>query len=79
MKGQLSCSIDPSAGGAHVIQLPDAEADLALVRGSSHELKIACDELHDDPFDPDARAHLLRLILHDSKAADGAKRRLRRT
>jgi hypothetical protein len=50
-----------------------------LVRDYSHELKIACDELHDDPFDSDARAHLLRLIVNDSKAADGAKRRLRRT
>ncbi|MBY0285630.1 MAG: hypothetical protein K2X52_00545 [Mycobacteriaceae bacterium] len=75
----LSRSPQRSSGGAHVIQLPGAEADLALVRGYSHELKIACDELHDDPFNADARAHLVRLIQQDSKNADAAKRRLRRT
>ncbi|WP_172975574.1 hypothetical protein [Mycobacterium avium] len=41
-------------------------------------MKIACDELHDDPFNSDARAQLMRLILHDSKNADAAQERLRR-
>lgn len=54
-----------------------ADSDIALVRGYSRELKIACDELHDDPFNSDARAQLMRLIL-DSKNADAAQERLRR-
>ncbi|ETB46603.1 hypothetical protein O981_27615 [Mycobacterium avium 10-5560] len=49
-----------------------------MVRGYSRELKIACDELHDDPFNPNARAQLMRLILHDSKNADAAQQRLQR-
>ena len=49
------------------------------MRRYSRELKIACDELHGDPFDTDARAHLLRLILQDSQIADAAKNRLNRT
>lgn len=42
-------------------------------------MKIACDELHDDPINANARAHLVRLILQDSKTADAAKLRLRST
>ncbi|CQD02034.1 hypothetical protein BN000_00087 [Mycobacterium europaeum] len=59
-------------------QLPTTDSDIALVRGYSRELKIACDELHDDPFNPNARAQLMRLILHDSKNADAAQQRLQR-
>lgn len=55
---------------------PAADADLALVRGYARELKIACDDLHDEPFNPEARAHLIRLILQDSKSADAANERL---
>lgn len=84
MVSKSGAALSPSsphrkAGGAHVIQLPGPEADLALVRRYSRELKIACDELHGDPFDTDARAHLLRLILQDSQIADAAKNRLNRT
>lgn len=75
----LSPSPRRSSGDAHVIHLPAAEADLALVRGYSRELKIACDELHGDPFDTNARAHLLRLILQGSEGADAANERLHRT
>lgn len=59
-----------------VVQLPTSDSDMALVRGYSRELKIACDELHDDPFNPIARQELIRLILQDSKSADAAKERL---
>lgn len=83
MSSKSGAALSPSphrrSSGAHVIQLPGAEADLALVRAYSRELKIACDELHGDPFDADARAHLLRLILQDSKGVDAAKNRLSRT
>lgn len=65
--------------GARVVQLRGAEADLALVRGFSRELKIACDDLYGDPFDTDARAQVVRLILQDSGAADAAIQRLHRT
>lgn len=78
---RLSLTTSPSqhraakAGGA-CVQLPTADSDLALVRAYSREMKIACDELHDDPYNADARAQLMRLILQDSKVADAAKERL---
>lgn len=70
-----------TAPGSHrdkpiAVRLSTADSDLALVRGYSRELKIACDELHDDPFNPLARQELIRLILQDSKTADAAKERL---
>lgn len=40
--------------------VPDPD-DLATVRDFNFALKIACDELHDDPFNPVARAELVRL------------------
>jgi hypothetical protein len=50
--------------------------DLATVRAFSFALKIACDELHDDPFNPLARAELVRLIADDAAAADAAQIRV---
>lgn len=75
----LSPSPQRPSRGARVIQLPGAEADLALVRGFARELRIACDDLHGDPFDTNARAHLVRLILQGSDDADAANQRLHRT
>lgn len=75
----LSPSPHRSSSGARVLQLPGVEADLALVRSYSRELKIACDELHGDPFDTDARENLLRLIQQDSQSVDAARNRLNRT
>jgi hypothetical protein len=46
--------------------------DYAVVRDFSRELKIACDELHDDPFDPTARAALLAILTEQGPAADEA-------
>jgi hypothetical protein len=54
---------------------PTTDSDLAPVRGCARELKVACDDLHDEPFN-EARAHLLRLILQDSNSADAANKRL---
>lgn len=71
----LGSSRDTPAA-TRVVQLPTADSDIALVRGYSRELKIACDELHDDPFNLTARRKLIRLILQDSKTADAAKKRL---
>ncbi|WP_049743230.1 hypothetical protein [Mycolicibacterium goodii] len=56
---------------------PTAYSDLTLVRGYARNVEIACDFLHDEPFSPQARANLLRLILHDSRSADAANKRLR--
>lgn len=67
---------DDKPTATQVVQLPTSDSDMALVRGYSRELKIACDELHDDPFNPIARQELIRLILQDSKSADAAKERL---
>ena len=63
-------------GDAELIGRALETFDMALVRGYSRELRIACDELHDDPFNPIARQELIRLILQDSKSADAAKERL---
>lgn len=52
------------------------DPDLDTVRDFARNLKIACDELHDDPFNPDARAALLRLLESDCAAADAAHARV---
>ncbi|CDP87222.1 MULTISPECIES: hypothetical protein [Mycolicibacterium] len=53
------------------------DADLALVRGYARELRSACDDLRDEPFNREAREHLIRLVMQDSKTADEANQRLR--
>ncbi|WP_342314713.1 hypothetical protein LIX17_26070 (plasmid) [Mycobacterium avium subsp. hominissuis] len=50
----------------------DISPAIAAVRAYAREVKIACDELHDDPFDPNARAALLKLIVDDSPEADAS-------
>ncbi|MDT5051797.1 MAG: hypothetical protein QOF66_163 [Mycobacterium sp.] len=55
--------------------VPDPN-DLATVRKFNFALKIACDELHDDPFNPVARAELVRLIKDEAPTADAAKLRV---
>lgn len=53
-----------------------ADDDYAVVRGFSRELKIACDELHDNPFDSDAREALRTLLVERAPVADEAFYRL---
>ncbi|GAT04580.1 hypothetical protein [Mycolicibacterium fortuitum] len=50
----------------------DISPSIAAVRTYTRAVKIACDELHDDPFDVRARAALLKLIVEDSPEADDA-------
>lgn len=50
----------------------DISPAIAAARTYARDVKIACDELHDDPFDLDARAALLKLIVDDSPEADAA-------
>jgi len=50
--------------------------DMAALRSYARRVKIACDELYDDPFSRAARATLLRLILEDSPQADAALARV---
>ena len=50
----------------------DISPAIAAARTYSRDVKIACDELHDDPFNPQARAALLKLIVDDSSDADAA-------
>lgn len=50
----------------------DISPAIAAVRTYSRDVKIACDELHDDPFDARARAALLKLIVDGSSDADAA-------
>jgi hypothetical protein len=52
------------------------ETDLTAVRDFVREMKIACDELHDDPFNTGARDRVVRMILQDSRSADTALARL---
>lgn len=56
----------------------DISPDIATVRAYSRRMKVACDELHDNPFNHQARAALMRLIL-DSAEADAAFARLTAT
>ena len=49
----------------------DISPAIAAVRAYSRDVKIACDELHDDPDDVDARRTLLALL---DPAAAGAVR-----
>lgn len=50
----------------------DISPAIAAARAYAREVKIACDELHDDPFDVNARATLLKLIVDASPEADAA-------
>ncbi|RFZ63220.1 hypothetical protein DE4576_04861 [Mycobacterium marinum] len=50
----------------------DISPAIAAARAYSREVKIACDELHGDPFNRNARALLLKLIVDDSPEADAA-------
>ena len=50
----------------------DISPSIAAIRAYSRAVKIACDELHDDPFDVNARAALLKLIVDRSLEADAA-------
>jgi hypothetical protein len=43
---------------------------------STFALKIACDELHDDPFNPVARAELVRPNTDEAPTADAAQLRV---
>ncbi len=45
------------------------DPDWTVVRDFVRELKIACDDLHAEPFNPEARQMVLRLIQSDSPAA----------
>ncbi|MGV0743886.1 hypothetical protein [Mycolicibacterium sp. XJ870] len=56
----------------------DISPDIAVVRTYSQRMKVACDELHDDPFSRQARSALVRLII-DSSEADAAFSRLTAT
>ncbi|BBN50744.1 hypothetical protein CKJ70_25635 [Mycobacterium avium] len=69
-KGEHAMS--PSASD----RTPSADDDYAVVREFSRELKIACDELHDNPFDDDAREVLRTLLAERGPVADAALDRL---
>ncbi|EHB48643.1 hypothetical protein MycrhDRAFT_5484 [Mycolicibacterium rhodesiae JS60] len=55
------------------------DSELATVRAFTRELRIACDDLHANPFDADARAKLVQMIESGSSAADAALARMRST
>jgi hypothetical protein len=50
----------------------DISPDHATARGYARAVRTACDELHADPYDRQARAEILRLIVEDSSEADAA-------
>lgn len=50
----------------------DINPDIAAARAYARDVKIACDDLHDAPFDATARAALLALIVDNSSEADAA-------
>jgi hypothetical protein len=53
------------------------DSELATVRAFTRELRIACDDLHANPFDAEARAKLVQMIESGSSAADAALARMR--
>lgn len=57
------------------VTAPDND-DLARVRSFAYKVKVACDDLHGDPFDQEARKALLALLVDESRAADAARARL---
>lgn len=66
-------------GGPPAIAQPSTrETDNTLVRGFARDLKAACDDLYDEPFNPGARETVLRL-LNASGIADAAYARLHST
>ena len=52
--------------------------DWTVVRDFIRDLKIACDDLHAEPFNPHARDTVLRLLQKGSPAADSALERVAR-
>jgi hypothetical protein len=58
------------------VQLQHTEHDFAVARNFSHLVKMACDDVYGDPFDPAARAHLLAMLLEQGPVADAALSRL---
>jgi hypothetical protein len=66
-------AVDVPTGDIPPVPDPD---DLATVRDFNFALKIACDELHDDPFNAVARAELVRLNTDEAPTADAAQLRV---
>lgn len=58
------------------VHLQHTEHDFAIARNFSHSVKMACDDVYGDPFDPAARAHLLAMLLEQGPVADAALSRL---
>lgn len=52
------------------------DPDWNVVRGFVRDLKIACDDLHAEPFNPEARSAVLHLLQNESSAADVALNRI---
>lgn len=52
------------------------DPDWTVVREFIRDLKIACDDLHAEPFNPEARETVLRLLQKSSPAADSALERV---
>lgn len=73
--------IAPTPHLRRVLAIPQRsahETDKALVKAFAHDLKVACEDLYDEPFSPDARDNLMRL-LNASGIADAANARLHLT
>jgi hypothetical protein len=56
----------------------DIDPDIAVARAYSREVKIACDDLHDNPFDPQARARIIEIANNSAQADEAWARVLRR-
>lgn len=51
---------------------PADQSDMDAVRAFIRTVRIACDELHAEPFNADARAALVSLLDSDGPTADAA-------
>lgn len=63
------------------VSLSSNDSDLMTVRDFIRNLRIACDELHDEPFNAGARAAIIDMLgdRGPSAAADLAFGRVKRT
>jgi hypothetical protein len=58
---------------------PHNDMGLAVVHHYSRHVKMACDDLHDNPFDEEARAQILAIIAAQNLLADAVVSRRRKS
>lgn len=66
---------------AHLKVLPtsgDADDDQSVVRNFEHQVRVVCDDLWDDPTNPQAQEAMLALLQNSAPRANQAMERRRK-